>query len=163
MKLRVYNINDVKKYKKVLREISTDVVQFDEKLAQIVQLMKKTNELYHGLGIAAPQIGVSKKIVFIDQNEYFVGNDVQLPLVLINPTYKAVNTEKEIATQECLSVPNKHYNVERYKNIFVIAKNIDGNIIQFEANGLLARCIQHECDHLQGKLICDVGVFQPKN
>lgn len=158
MKLRVYNINDIKKYKKLLRSKCQDVLQFNQQLKSIVETMIKTNTLYSGIGLAAPQIGILKNIVIIDRFPHeYIKDLVSFPLILINPTFKTISFEKEISIQGCLSVPRKLYKVERFKTIFVTAKDLNGNNINFEANDLLSYCIQHQLDHLQGKLICDIG------
>lgn len=160
-KLRVFNLNDVKKYKKLLRSTTEDVTTFDDNLKKQIELLQKTNTLYGGIGIAAPQVGILKKIIFIDHKKINPQktNGTQLLFdELINPTYKAIQTEKVDSIQGCLSVPRKNYIVKRYNKIFGTAYNRRGEKYNFQAEGLLAFCIQHECDHLDGILICDKGV-----
>ena len=162
MKLRIYNLNDVKKFKKILRTKCEQVVQFNDQLKNIVETMQKTTILYNGLSVAAPQIGISKNIIYIDFKKMNLEQTKGTSLTfnqLINPTYKAISTEKSETVQGCLSIPNKKYILKRYQNIFVTAFNVSGEKFQFQASGLLSYCIQHQCDHLNGILICDNGII----
>lgn len=108
--------------------------------------------LYDGVGIAAPQIGISKQIFAIAKN---FTDGLNNDLILINPVWEK-KSKKTIWDEEgCLSVPNTYGLVKRYNNIKVQALNMDGKEINFEANNFLARIIQHETDHLNGVLFID--------
>ena len=107
--------------------------------------MYKTMTRAGGIGLAAPQVGISKRICVIK---------VKTPLYLINPTI--VKKRGKVKSYEgCLSFPNKIVGVWRYKNIEVAFDNMQGERKKFKAKGLSARCIQHEMDHLEGILFVD--------
>ena len=113
----------------------------------ILQNMAKTMYLNHGVGLAAPQVGINKQLAVVD-----IGDNKLIKL--INPVI--VETEgKETMEEGCLSIPNVYINVRRAKRIKV--KSLDENSREFdlEATGLLARAILHEIDHLKGRLIID--------
>jgi len=115
----------------------------------------KVAEDPEGAGLAATQIGISKRICVVRNffedpvNPEKISSD---DTVLINPKITHFSTEKEIDWEGCLSVPDKYGLVERAKNIKVTAKDIDGNTIKIKAEGFFARTIQHEVDHLDGVL-----------
>ena len=107
--------------------------------------MTKIMYLSHGVGLAAPQIGINKKLIVVD-----IG-DKNL-LRLINPV--VIKTEgKEEMEEGCLSVPDVYVNIKRPRSIKVKALNENGQLLSFEATGLLARAISHEIDHLKGKVL----------
>ena len=130
------------------------VQSVDKKIRNLAKDMLQT--MYHdnGIGLAAVQVGILKRIITID-----ISDTRDEPLFLINPqiTYR----EGEIVWQEgCLSVPQFFEKVTRSKIIKVRAQNLKGREINFQADGLLAVCIQHEIDHLDGKLFIDyLSVF----
>lgn len=104
-----------------------------------------------GIGLAAPQVAIGLRFVIIDIAE----NDVRRPRVLINPEIIATS-EEEVATEEgCLSVPNQYAEVIRPERVTVRYQNLSGAVESLEADGLLATCIQHEIDHLDGILFVD--------
>jgi peptide deformylase len=103
-----------------------------------------------GIGLAATQVNVHKRIVTIDLSE-----DQSEPLVLVNPDYKILDEALEEMQEGCLSVPGFFENVTRPNSIEVTSLDRDGNPQNFVADGLLAVCIQHELDHLNGKLFVD--------
>lgn len=150
-----------------LREISKPVDIFDEKLAKLTQDMIETMYHAHGIGLAAPQVGVLKRVVVIDTRpkddegrRYEVEEMGELeqkvtqPLILINP--KIVSGTGTITFDEgCLSVPSFYETVERKEVIEVETYDLQGKKYKFKTDGLLAICIQHELDHLEGKLFID--------
>ena len=132
-----------------LRTIAKPVTQVDDSIKKIVADMFDTMYEENGIGLAATQANIHLRIVVIDVTE-----DKSDQLVLINPeiTQKDGST---ISEEGCLSVPNSYAKVDRAETVTVKALNIDGQEFSLDADGLLAICIQHELDHLQGKLFVD--------
>ncbi|MFW5981918.1 MAG: peptide deformylase [Halanaerobiaceae bacterium] len=133
----------------VLRSTSKKVKEINEKTWELLDNMAETMYAAPGIGLAAPQVGVLQKIAIVD-----VDDDNGL-IELINPEILSFSEEKEIFEEGCLSVPEKTADVIRPAKIKLKALDRDGNEIVFEANGLLARAIQHELDHLEGVLFID--------
>ncbi|TDF36234.1 peptide deformylase [Alteromonadaceae bacterium M269] len=132
-----------------LRTVAKPVEKVDAKIKQFVADMFETMQEEKGIGLAATQVNTHKRIVVIDVSE-----EQNEPLVFINPeiTERSGST---ISEEGCLSVPNNYAKVERAEQVTVKALNIDGEEFTLEADGLLAICIQHELDHLVGKLFVD--------
>jgi peptide deformylase len=103
-----------------------------------------------GIGLAATQVNVHKRIVVMDLSE-----DRSEPLVLINPEIEMLTDEMGQYQEGCLSVPGYYENVDRPQRVKIKALDRDGKPFEMIAEGLLAVCIQHECDHLNGKLFVD--------
>lgn len=134
---------------KRLKTKAKPVQVFDKKLKVFVADMLETMYAAPGIGLAATQVDVHEKIVVIDVSE-----DKDQPLCLINPTI--IQKEgHQIHEEGCLSVPNIYAKVKRAGNITVEAQNEEGESISFEANEMLAVCIQHELDHLEGIVFLD--------
>ena len=132
----------------ILYKESKEVEVFDEHIKQIVEDMFETMYKYNGVGLAAPQIGILKRILVIDTGE----KDEKLEM--INP--KITKLEKEVILSEgCLSFPNVFGNVRRYNYTEAEYMTKDGEKKTIKAEGLLAQAIQHEIDHLNGKLFID--------
>ncbi|HID93150.1 MAG TPA: peptide deformylase [bacterium (Candidatus Stahlbacteria)] len=131
----------------ILRVKMLPVVNFDpDNLSPIVDKMAELMYNYKGIGIAAPQIGICQRICVFD-----IGEGKQ---VLINP--EIMESEGEDMLEEgCLSIPGIRINIKRAKSIVVRGYNIEGKEEEFKADGLLARVIQHEVDHLNGILVVD--------
>ncbi|NLY95405.1 MAG: peptide deformylase [Myxococcales bacterium] len=128
------------------------VETFDEELAQLVADMAETMYAAPGVGLAAPQIGVSKRIFVID---IATGEDQPSDLrVFVNPEILELG-ETCVSTEGCLSFPGSSEEVKRGKTVKVRAQNEKGEFFELEADGLLAIAIQHENDHLDGKLLID--------
>jgi peptide deformylase len=104
--------------------------------------------MYHarGIGLAAPQVGRSERLAVIDVDES--------PMVIINPEI-VERAGKSKAEEGCLSIPDIYADVERPKDVIVRAMDAEGKMFELEASDLLARCLQHEIDHLDGKLFLD--------
>lgn len=132
-----------------LRLISTPVVSVDDEIRQLLDDMLETMYAAPGIGLAAPQVNVTKRIIVVDTSPK--GDD---PRCLINPEIIAYDGV-EVMEEGCLSVPGFHENVERAQQIKVRALGRDGEPFEMEAEGILAVCIQHETDHLDGKLFVD--------
>ena len=125
-----------------------EVENFDDKLHTLLDDMTETMIAANGVGLAAPQVGILRKVVVID-----LGEEEGI-LELINPTI--IHTEGSYTDVEgCLSVPGKAGEVERPEKATVRAFDRDGNEFEFTGEELYARCICHECDHLEGKLYVD--------
>lgn len=132
-----------------LRRLAHPVKSVDDELRRTVEDMFETMYTAQGIGLAATQVNILQQVTVIDVSE-----DRNEPRCLINP--KIVNREGEEERQEgCLSVPGVFANVLRAEKITVEAMDLDGRNVSFEAEGLLAKCIQHEIDHLEGKLFVD--------
>lgn len=133
-----------------LRKVSKNVETFDDDLKSLVSDMFETMYDARGVGLAAPQIGINLKLSVID-----VKGDKKEQLVIINPeVIEAKGVEKY--QEGCLSVPGAYDTVERAQWVKVSALDIEGNRFEIEADGLLGECLQHEIDHLNGKLFIDL-------
>ena len=132
-----------------LRKIAAEVKTIDDKVVTMADDMLETMYAAPGIGLAATQVNWHQRVIVVDVSE-----DRNSPHILINP--ELTHFEGEIETAEgCLSVPGFYEPVTRYEQIQVKALNTDGNPFTLEAEGLLAVCIQHEMDHLLGKLFVD--------
>ena len=141
-----------------LRERCEEVTEFGlEALSSIQQDLEDSQQHYDGAGIAAPQIGIQKRIVLFgfQHCERYPERKPIEKTFLINPTYEPLTDELEYAWEGCLSVPGMRGVVARYKTIRYQGFDIQGNIIEREAEGFHARLIQHETDHLDGVLYID--------
>ena len=132
-----------------LREKSTQVDKIDDDIKQLVEDMFET--LYHigGIGLAAPQIGVQKKVYILDLSE-----DRSTPLVFINPQI-LTTSGKSKRKEGCLSIPEYYEYVSRPAKVVTKAQSIDSKEFSIEAEDLLSAAIQHETDHLNGVLFID--------
>ncbi|MBV1789311.1 peptide deformylase [Marinobacterium sp. D7] len=133
-----------------LRTIAEPVDVVDEEIKQLIDDMFETMYDAPGIGLAATQVNVHKRVVTIDLSE-----DKSEPLALINPEYTVLDDTLEEMQEGCLSVPGFFDNVNRPQKIQVSSLDRNGEAQNFVAEGLLAVCIQHELDHLNGKLFVD--------
>lgn len=130
-----------------------DINQINKELLEQIEDMKETLNFTEGFGIAAPQVGVNKRIAIIqvDKEKCFYKDCEEVPTtVMINPTWRKLSEEKTIEYEGCLSVPSIRGKVERYTHIEVTYYNEQGEKIVKQVKGFTARDIQHECDHLEG-------------
>ena len=128
---------------------ATPVHEVDDEVRELVANMFETMYDAPGIGLAATQVNVHKRVIVIDVSE-----DKDQPLVLINP--ELVSKEGTIEWEEgCLSVPSIYDKVQRAERVTVRALDQDGKAFELEAEELLAVCIQHEMDHLEGRLFVD--------
>ena len=139
----------------ILNKISdeVDIKNIDEYILDIIEDLKSTLEFGTGLGIAAPQIGINKRIIVVGaKKENIKYNDAEeIPVTaMINPTWRKLSKETDIQYEGCMSVPSIRGRVERYKNIELTYYNESGEKILKKLNGFFARLVQHECDHLDG-------------
>ncbi len=142
-------LNILKFPDKRLRNKAESVLQVDNKVRQIVDDMLETMYEAAGIGLAAIQVDIKQKIIVIDISE-----DRDIPLCLINPEILEQEGRAEIE-EGCLSVPDYSAKVQRATKLKAHALNRDGKSFELNADGLLAICIQHEMDHLDGKLFID--------
>ena len=133
-----------------LRTVAKPVTEVDDRVRQIVDDMFETMYQAPGIGLAATQVNVHEQIIVIDVSE-----NHDEPLVFINPEIEVLDTDLSEYDEGCLSVPGFYETVTRPQHVRVKALNRDGEQFTIEPKGLLAVCIQHECDHLNGKLFVD--------
>jgi peptide deformylase len=143
----------------ILSKPSTKVSEITPQIKTLIDDMVKTMRSFKGgaIGLAAPQVGQSVRITVIeyqpDKNEHL---EHAIPLtILVNPKIISSSSDKESGEEGCLSLPGIEIPIVRARKIKVRAQNETGESIQFRASDLLARIIQHEVDHLDGKLIID--------
>jgi peptide deformylase len=134
---------------KRLRTVAKPVEQVDDELHRLIDDMFETMYDAPGIGLAATQVDVHKRVVVIDVSE-----NKDSPLVLINPEI-IEQDGSEVSQEGCLSVPDIYENVERAEHVVVKMLDLDGNETTIDADGWLSVCIQHEMDHLVGKLFVD--------
>ena len=133
-----------------LHTVAKPVAQVDDRIRQLVDDMLETMYNAKGVGLAATQINVHERVVVIDTSEE--RND---PLVLINPEIIWASDEMIVWEEGCLSVPTIYDKVDRHAKVRVRALNRDGETYEFEGEELLAVCVQHELDHLAGKVFVE--------
>jgi len=136
----------------VLRQISTSVEKIDDEIRKLIKDMFETMYDAPGVGLAAIQIGVAKRVVTIDATR---GDEEKDPMVFINPEIISASEEKDSKEEGCLSISEYYEEVERPSEVKVRFMDEKGKIKEIEADGLLARALQHEIDHLNGVLFID--------
>ena len=130
----------------------------NEEIFEIIEDLKSTLEFGTGLGIAAQQIGINKRIIVVGaKKENIKYNDAEeIPVTaMINPTWRKLSKETDIQYEGCMSVPSIRGRVERYKNIELTYYNEKREKIVKQLNGFFARLVQHECDHLDGTVFLE--------
>ena len=150
----------------VLRQKGAVIGKVDDKLRQLAADMLETMDAANGVGLAAQQVGVPIQLTVIDVADVedrpstmaIDGTEVsveeQMPLILLNPVLE-LGPEKEVGVEGCLSFPEMTADIQRSVHVKVKATGLEGEKIEFEATGLLARALQHEVDHLHGVLFID--------
>lgn len=150
----------------VLRAKAEPIAQVDDALRSLADDMLETMYAHDGCGLAANQVGVARRLIVIDTREAKKRPSVlriegksrpvhkHMPLVLVNPELEFGEVH-ETGSEACLSIPGIHGDVERSAVVRVRATDLEGNIVEFEAEGLLSRALQHEVDHLDGILFID--------
>ncbi|HRX17365.1 MAG TPA: peptide deformylase [Spirochaetota bacterium] len=133
-----------------LRQNAEPVTEFDSDLVSLSEAMFKIMKKYNGIGLAAPQIALSKKFVTIDLTSY----DKE-KLVIVNPEIVWRSEKKGPYDEGCLSIPGIFETVDRPIEVVVNAYNLDGKQIEIKADDILARVLQHEIDHLNGIMFVD--------
>ncbi len=133
-----------------LHTVAKPVAVVDERLQTLVDDMLQTMYAAEGIGLAATQVNVHERLIVMDVSE-----ERDQPLVLINPEITWASDEKKINDEGCLSVPGIYDGVERSVAVKVQALDLDGKTQIHDAEGLLSVCIQHEMDHLMGKVFVE--------
>ncbi len=133
-----------------LRTVAKPVTVFDESIEQLVSDMIETMYEAEGIGLAATQVDVHKQVIVID-----VSDERNEPLVFINPSFEIIDKNLHEYREGCLSVPGYYEDIKRPQRVKVSAQDASGEAFEIEPEGLLAVCIQHEMDHLKGKLFVD--------
>ncbi len=145
--LNIYLLGD-----KTLRQTAKRISKVDDELRQTVREMLQTMYSSDGIGLAAPQVGIHKQLIVIDCE---LENPAVPPLVLINPEIKSYSQSLCKDQEGCLSIPGVYMDVERPDQVEISYKDEHGRPRTLKADGLLARAIQHEMDHLHGVLFVD--------
>ncbi|KNZ34517.1 MAG: peptide deformylase [Methylibium sp. NZG] len=133
-----------------LHTVAKPVAQVDDRIRRLVDDMLETMYDAEGVGLAATQVDVHERVIVIDTSE-----SRDEPCVLINPELVARSDEMTVSDEGCLSVPTIYDKVQRHARVTVRALDRSGEVRQFDADGLLAVCVQHEMDHLLGKVFVE--------
>ena len=133
-----------------LRKIAEPVSEVTEEVRQLTRDMLETMYEAPGIGLAAIQVNVQQRIVVMDLSE-----DQSEPKVFINPEVEVLSEELQSYDEGCLSVPGFYETIERPERVRIKYTDLEGKPVEEDAEGLLAVCIQHEIDHLDGKLFVD--------
>src|SRR6185369_3463336 len=136
----------------ILRKLSTPVERVDDELRQLADDMLETMYDAPGVGLAAIQVGVPRRLFVLDVADE---DEKPAPLVLFNPEIVALGSETRLHEEGCLSIPDFRIEIERPASLTLSYIDRDGNPRELDADGLLATAIQHEVNHLDGKLIID--------
>ena len=131
-----------------LHKVCRSVTKFDDKLAELLDDMVETLYDSNGVGLAAPQVGILRRVVVID-----TGDEV---LELVNPEILERHGEQD-GMEGCLSIPGEYWMVKRPARVRAQAQDREGNWYEIEAEGLIARCVCHELDHLDGHLYTEIA------
>ncbi len=148
-KLKIFEYPDP-----VLKQKSEPVEKVDDDIRRLLDDMLETMYAAAGVGLAAPQVGVLKRIIVIDTHDEEEGEE-PCPLFLVNPEIIARSEEQVCHEEGCLSVPEQHAEVMRYAGVKVRYLDYQGQEREIEAEGFLAIALQHEIDHLDGILYID--------
>ena len=137
---------------RVLRQPAKRISKIDDEVRQLAKQMLQTMYSEDGIGLAAPQVGINKQILVVDIN---LEDPTTPPIVMINPEIKQQSRDTCVIQEGCLSIPGVYLDVKRPTAIEVSYKDEHGRPQKLSATGLLACCIQHEIDHLNGVLFVD--------
>jgi len=133
-----------------LRKKAQPIERFDENLKDMAKKMLHTMYADKGIGLAATQVNYHERLIVIDVSE-----NQDEPIYIVNPSYEVLDSSPESSKEGCLSIPTFQQEVLRAKKIELSYQDLDGNPHKLTAEGLFGYCIQHEIDHLNGKLIVD--------
>lgn len=145
--LEIYHLGD-----RVLRQPAKRIAKVDADVKQLIREMLQTMYSADGIGLAAPQVAVNKQLIVVDCNPDEAATP---PLILLNPVVTQASRETSVNQEGCLSIPGVYLDVKRPSAIEVSYKDESGRPQKLSASGLLACCIQHEIDHLNGVLFVD--------
>ncbi len=134
----------------VLRKVAKPVEAIGKEISDLANAMMESMYADKGVGLAATQVGVDKRVIIVDLDP-----ENHDPQVLVNPVITSKSKEKETAEEGCLSVPGISAKVTRPAQVTVEALDLAGNTVEYSGGGLLARALQHEIDHLDGILFID--------
>lgn len=132
----------------VLRTRADEVVTFDDSLATLIDDMLDTMDEHQGVGLAANQVGVTRRVFVYDCSHVTEGARGHV----VNPVWEPIGEDTQVGPEGCLSIPDISKDTERFERVKVTGVDKDGVPVSFECEGLLARCVQHETDHLDGVL-----------
>lgn len=140
----------------ILKEKAVEVTKFNERLSKLLDDMAETMYDANGVGLAAPQIGISKRVIVVDVGEELIE--------MVNPEIIEKSGEQIEPPEGCLSIPGLLGYVKRANVIRIKGQDRNGNKVEMKAEGFLARAFQHEIDHLNGVLFIDIAekVFRPE-
>jgi peptide deformylase len=133
-----------------LRTIAKEILVIDDEIKTLARNLLETMYEGKGIGLSATQANIHKRILVVD-----VSDEKDSPLILINPKIEVLNEEEEVNSEGCLSVPGFFEEVSRPSEINITALNLEGEKFTIVATGLLAVAVQHEMDHLDGKIFVD--------
>ncbi len=136
----------------ILREVSAPIERVDDDLRRLAEDMLETMYAAPGVGLAAVQVGVPRRLLVLDAGEE---GEEHRPVTLINPEIVALGEDRRIYEEGCLSIPDVRVEIDRPGSLRVRYLDIEGRQQEMAAGGLLATVIQHEIDHLDGRLIID--------
>ena len=136
----------------VLKKISDPIENVGDSEKKLVNDLFETMYNSNGIGLAAVQVGILKRVLVIDVS---TKEEEKNPLCFINPVIKKISDEKSVYEEGCLSIPDTFIEIERPKICEVEYVNLDGKLKNIKCDGLLSTCLQHEINHLDGKLIID--------
>jgi peptide deformylase len=142
-------LNIVKYGDRILTTPASEVTEFDGQLRKLIDDMFETMYSASGLGLAAPQVGIPFRVFVMDCNQ---PERTRLKLALINPVIELEEGE-QTASEGCLSVPGFSFEIVRPQRIVVRGQDTDGSTVTLDVTDLAARCVAHESDHLNGKLV----------
>jgi peptide deformylase len=131
----------------VLRQVTKEVAPVTDDHRRLIDDMFETMYAAHGIGLAAPQVGRTERIAVVDVDD--------VAYTIVNPVIVSDDGETVKGEEGCLSIPDVYGDVTRPERVKVRAQNRDGNEFEIDAEGLLARCLQHEIDHLDGRMFID--------
>ena len=133
----------------VLTKTCRSVVKFDDRLAKLIEDMKETMQHANGVGLAAPQVGVLRRIVVVDAGDEIVE--------LVNPEIVSKSEEEQTGVEGCLSLPGEYGIVTRPMYVTVRAQDRHGDWYEYDGEDLVARCFCHEIDHLDGHMYTEIA------
>lgn len=138
-----------------LRAVADVISVVDDSIRKIIDDMFET--MYHdnGIGLAANQVGILKRVIVMDTEYHRAPDGARAPFCLVNPEISSASAETSSYNEGCLSIPGVYADVVRPKEVRVKYLDYNGESKEVEATGLLATCIQHEIDHINGKLFVD--------
>jgi peptide deformylase len=145
--LEIHHLGD-----RVLRQPTKRIAKVDAETRQMIRQMLQTMYSEDGIGLAAPQVAINKQLIVVDIEP---DNAARPPLILINPVLKSLSQDIAVEQEGCLSIPGVYLDVKRPSTIEVSFKDEQGRLQTLATDGLLARAIQHEIDHLNGVLFVD--------